>query len=244
MQSFSECSLKQTVLRLSKLAASSFDSIPNEATTISALVRPFIWALGYNTDDPNEFIAEFPSDFTTRGDCADCAVLCDRKPVMIIECKCCKSQLKHQHVSQLRKYFSIHPSARLGILTNGIEYQFFTDSQNPNIMDGDPFLSFSIHDPGSVQYKALGMFSKGSNIARVLSRMKMITRIKNEITNEINEPYGELARIVFSGIDLSGESYSRVCGYFRPVENWNRGKKEEFNDRKVFSITKAACGRA
>ena len=23
------------------------------------------------------------------------------------------------------------------------------------------------------------------------------------------------------------EIYSRVCGYFRPVSNWNKGKKEE-----------------
>lgn len=30
------------------------------------------------------------------------------------------------------------------------------------------------------------------------------------------------------------EVYSRVCGYFRPVSNWNKGKKEEFKDRKVF----------
>ena len=32
------------------------------------------------------------------------------------------------------------------------------------------------------------------------------------------------------------EIYSRVCGYFRPVANWNRGKKEEFKDRKVFEV--------
>jgi len=30
------------------------------------------------------------------------------------------------------------------------------------------------------------------------------------------------------------EVYSRVCGYFRPVANWNRGKKEEFKDRKNY----------
>ena len=30
------------------------------------------------------------------------------------------------------------------------------------------------------------------------------------------------------------EKYSRVCGYFRPVNNWNRGKKNEFADRKVY----------
>lgn len=29
------------------------------------------------------------------------------------------------------------------------------------------------------------------------------------------------------------EVYSRVVGYHRPVENWNDGKKEEFNLRKT-----------
>ena len=28
--------------------------------------------------------------------------------------------------------------------------------------------------------------------------------------------------------------WSRVCGYHRPVSNWNRGKQEEFKDRKAF----------
>ncbi|MEG1880868.1 MAG: anaerobic ribonucleoside-triphosphate reductase [Oscillospiraceae bacterium] len=32
------------------------------------------------------------------------------------------------------------------------------------------------------------------------------------------------------------EVYSRVCGYFRPVSNWNKGKQEEFKDRKVFKV--------
>ena len=32
------------------------------------------------------------------------------------------------------------------------------------------------------------------------------------------------------------ECYSRVCGYFRPVKNWNKGKKEEFKDRKTFEL--------
>lgn len=32
------------------------------------------------------------------------------------------------------------------------------------------------------------------------------------------------------------EVYSRVCGYFRPVSNWNVGKKQEFKDRKKFAV--------
>jgi ribonucleoside-triphosphate reductase len=32
------------------------------------------------------------------------------------------------------------------------------------------------------------------------------------------------------------EVYSRVCGFFRPVQQWNRGKKAEFRDRKMFKV--------
>jgi ribonucleoside-triphosphate reductase len=32
------------------------------------------------------------------------------------------------------------------------------------------------------------------------------------------------------------EVYSRVVGFFRPVENWNQGKKQEFNDRQEYAI--------
>lgn len=34
------------------------------------------------------------------------------------------------------------------------------------------------------------------------------------------------------------EIYSRVCGYMRPVANWNKGKKEEFKQRKTFKVKK------
>lgn len=34
------------------------------------------------------------------------------------------------------------------------------------------------------------------------------------------------------------EVFSRVTGYFRPVSNWNDGKREEFKDRVAFSEKK------
>ena len=37
------------------------------------------------------------------------------------------------------------------------------------------------------------------------------------------------------------EVYSRVTGYFRPVSNWNKGKKEEFKDRKTYDV--CGCGK-
>ena len=32
------------------------------------------------------------------------------------------------------------------------------------------------------------------------------------------------------------EVYSRITGYYRPVQNWNDGKSQEFKDRKVYNI--------
>lgn len=32
------------------------------------------------------------------------------------------------------------------------------------------------------------------------------------------------------------EVYSRVAGYFRPVNQWNKGKQEEFSQRKEYVI--------
>jgi ribonucleoside-triphosphate reductase len=32
------------------------------------------------------------------------------------------------------------------------------------------------------------------------------------------------------------EVYSRIVGYYRPVQNWNLGKKSEYHDRRSFAV--------
>jgi len=39
------------------------------------------------------------------------------------------------------------------------------------------------------------------------------------------------------------EVYSRVVGYLRPVFGWNKGKKAEFKDRKLFKTKGAKNGQ-
>ncbi len=34
------------------------------------------------------------------------------------------------------------------------------------------------------------------------------------------------------------EVYSRITGYYRPVQNWNEGKTQEFKDRKLYNLDK------
>jgi anaerobic ribonucleoside-triphosphate reductase len=37
---------------------------------------------------------------------------------------------------------------------------------------------------------------------------------------------------------IKTEIYSRVSGYYRPVAQWNKGKQEEFENRKDLQMTK------
>jgi ribonucleoside-triphosphate reductase len=36
------------------------------------------------------------------------------------------------------------------------------------------------------------------------------------------------------------ETFSRVVGFYRPVQQWNEGKREEFGDRKEFEVEKVS----
>lgn len=43
----------------------------------------------------------------------------------------------------------------------------------------------------------------------------------------VNEEYDDKCKV---------EVWSRVTGFFRPVDGWNKGKKKEFEDRKHFEV--------
>ncbi len=40
------------------------------------------------------------------------------------------------------------------------------------------------------------------------------------------------------------EVYSRITGYYRPVQNWNDGKAEEYKHRKLYDIAASMAGRS
>lgn len=114
--------------------------LPTEEATKHALILPFLQALGYNVFDPSQVIPEFVADVAgLRGEKVDYALIHNEEPVILIECKKAGVELNQSHLSQLVRYFGA-TKARIGILTNGIVYQFFTDLDQPNVMDQSPFL--------------------------------------------------------------------------------------------------------
>lgn len=52
------------------------------------------------------------------------------------------------------------------------------------------------------------------------------------VENKISELKKEMQNVHGSKCEV----YSRVVGYLRPVQNWNKGKKEEFGLRKTMTV--------
>lgn len=168
------------------------ESIQTEEAAKNALIMPFINALGYNVFDPAEVTPEFTADHgIKKGEKVDYAILRDGKPVILIECKGIDAELNKHHASQLYRYFSV-TDAKVGILTNGIIYRFYSDLETPNKMDDKPFLEINMLDLRDPLIDELKRFTKESfNLDELLtaaSELKYTREIKQILAGELASP--------------------------------------------------------
>jgi hypothetical protein len=123
------------------------DKLATEEATKVALILPFIGLLGYDGHDPTEVVPEHHADFSDKyKNRVDYAIVTGGSPVIAIECKGVGT-LKKEDRGQLKSYFNAVKTIKLAILTDGVVYEFFVDSNEPNLMDDDPYLTI---DFGSV----------------------------------------------------------------------------------------------
>jgi len=57
-------------------------------------------------------------------------------------------------------------------------------------------------------------------------------RSLEEIEKDLNEAREELSKVE----GRNAEVYSRIVGYYRSVRNWNKGKREEYGERKLYNV--------
>ena len=133
---------------------------PTEEATKTSLVLPFIQMLGYDIFDPTEVVPEFTADIgIKRGEKVDYAITQRGKPAILIECKKYGSNLAEDAVSQLVRYFGV-TNAHFGILTDGINYRFFSDLDQPNVMDTQPFIEINMLSYCDKEVENLKRFTK------------------------------------------------------------------------------------
>ncbi len=133
-----------------------------EEATKQAMVLPILDSLGYDIWNPSEVCPEYEADTVTKKlgqkEKVDFAILNNGAARIFIEVKALEINLDG-HEGQLARYFNAVPVARLGVLTNGLEWRFFTDTKEVNIMDSKPFLRVSI-DNLSEAHEVLSKFHK------------------------------------------------------------------------------------
>ena len=138
------------------------EQVQTEEATKNAFVMPFISSLGYDVFNPMEVIPEFTADIgSKKGEKVDYAIKKDDDIIILVECKWSGADLHNAHASQLYRYFSV-TEARFAILTNGIDYEFYSDIDEPNKMDSKPFFQFNILHFEDHQINELKKFTKSA----------------------------------------------------------------------------------
>ena len=134
----------------------------SEANTSQFLVMPFFEALGYSVHNPNHVEPEFTADVGIQREKVDFALKQDGKPVILVEVKYADTNLDNQHAAQLRRYFSTKLDVKFGILSNGLEFRFFSDLENQNVMDDEPFLTLDLQCLDETLIDVLEQFTRTS----------------------------------------------------------------------------------
>jgi hypothetical protein len=162
--------LRESLNKIASKITKQQASILTEEATKIAFVMPFISALGYDVFDPEEVIPEFTADIgNKKGLKVDYAIKVNDKISIIIECKMLNSKLDALKEAQLHWYFH-NTESRIGLLTDGIIYKFYTDLDNQNKMDEKPFFEFSIRQLNNSIIEKLENLTKQSfNLDKLLS---------------------------------------------------------------------------
>ena len=210
---------KEELKKHIKRVESMKDDLQTEEATKMALILPFFQLLGYDVFNTSEFCPEYTADIgIKKGEKVDYAILIAGEPVILVEAKAANKKLDN-HKSQLFRYFVSTP-AKFAILTNGIEYRFYSDLDEANKMDKDPFLTVNLLNAKDAQIAQLSKFQKDAfNISDILdsaSLLKYVNIFKDYIDQQFQEPADEFVKLLLQPV-YKGVKTQNVIERFRPV---------------------------
>lgn len=234
--------------KLAERLAGIENKIMTEEATKMSLILPFFQLLGYDVFDPSEFCPEFTADVgIKKGEKVDYAILANDQPVILIEAKAVNKKLD-RHSSQLFRYFVTTP-AKFAILTNGIHYKFYTDLEEPNKMDKDPFMEFSFSDLKDNQLAQIEKFHKKyldvDEILDTASVLKYNTLFKKSIDQQLNNPSGDFVKLFLQPF-YKGAKTQAVIEKFKPIlkSAIKEYISETVNDKIKFALNSASATAA
>lgn len=218
------------------------DHITTEEATKTSIIMPFFQLLGYDVFNPSEFIPEYTADVgIKKGEKVDYAILKNGDPIILIEAKWCGEALE-KHDSQLFRYFGT-TKAKFAILTNGIDYRFYTDLDEPNKMDPKPFLEFSMLDVKDSIVSELKKFQKANfdmeTILNSASELKYSNLIRQFMAKELASPSDSFVSYILGEV-YTGRKTQNVIEKFKEVvkKSLNNYINELMSDRFKLAMEK------
>ncbi|ATW24121.1 type I restriction endonuclease [Candidatus Formimonas warabiya] len=213
-------SFKEDLLRLSVQIGERKRHISNEETTKHSLIIPFIQVLGYDVFNPLEVQPEYVADFgKKKGEKVDYAIFKNGNPILFIESKSVNENLEN-HNAQLSRYFNSTPNVKIGILTNGVQYKFFTDLNQNNIMDSAPFFELDITDLKDSEIEALSRFKKdvfeNENLIKYAEELVYMANLNNTLKELFKNPSDEFIRFLIKDFSETRIT-SNVIERFKPL---------------------------
>lgn len=207
---------------LAARAEQTGSSLTNEEATKMALIAPFIQALGYDIFNPTEVKPEFAADLPgiKQGERVDYAVLEDGHPKILLEAKAYTADLKTTEKGQLSRYFQA-TRARIGILTNGKTFLFFSDLDRPNLMDERPFAEIDLFDLKAAPLEQIKQLSKSmfdlDTLLSTAERLKYLRGVKEELRRELAEPSDWMVKEMARRVHTAERVSSQLVEKFTPI---------------------------
>ena len=131
---------------------------------------------------------------------------------------------------------------------NGTPY-YTNSSHLPVGYTEDVFSALDIQDElqtlytsGTVFHAFLGeklpTWKSAANLVRKIAENYKLPYYTMSPTYSVCRNHGYITGEVYTCPECgeATEVYSRITGYYRPVQNWNEGKSQEFKDRKVYDV--------
>lgn len=193
-----------------------------EETTKQALILPLLDILHFSPFDPTRVKAEFGADFpgAKAGERVDYALFCHDVPVMFIEAKPWGAKLSN-HAPQLSRYFNATPEVAVAAITNGAEWRFFTDLNNKNVMDTEPFLSVDFRQFGDDEINRLARFRHDEfqpDALRTLAEESIfLESFKSVVRNSVLECDADFVRYVAGKSDIQRTLTARFVETITPI---------------------------
>ncbi|MGY3953608.1 restriction endonuclease, partial [Aeromonas salmonicida] len=152
-----------------------------------------------------------------------------------------REKLSTKHSGQLFRYFSV-TNARIGILTNGAQYEFYTDLDAPNKMDEKPFLTLDLEDIDEHIVPEVLKLTKTSfdveSVVDAAGELKYLSQIKRLLAEQFGSPEEDFVKFFASRI-YDGVLTARVKQSFTDI---TKKALSQFLNDSINARLKSAIG--